>query len=58
MGLVRRLGRRLDRGDGDRVRPYVCVSCEGRFERQHHVCPACGGYSVERVRWQYDEPVR
>jgi rRNA maturation endonuclease Nob1 len=30
-------------------RPYACPGCESRFELQHHVCPVCGGYSMERA---------
>ena len=28
--------------------PYVCRGCERWFELEHHVCPTCGGFSVER----------
>jgi rubrerythrin len=30
---------------------YVCRSCGYDFEVEHHVCPECGGYSVERLDW-------
>ena len=29
---------------------YVCRGCDTSFTVQYHVCPACGGYSVERRR--------
>lgn len=29
---------------------YVCRSCDEQFELQRHVCPACGGFSVDAVR--------
>jgi rRNA maturation endonuclease Nob1 len=29
--------------------PYTCRSCESRFDLQHHVCPVCGGFSIERT---------
>ncbi|MFB6165324.1 MAG: hypothetical protein ABEJ31_09220 [Haloarculaceae archaeon] len=32
-------------------RPYVCRSCGARFECQRQVCPLCGGYDIEAVRW-------
>lgn len=31
--------------------PYECGSCGTRFELQRHVCPQCGGYSIERTEW-------
>lgn len=33
-------------------RPYRCRGCGARFELRYHVCPACGGYAVERDRWE------
>jgi len=30
---------------------YACRSCDTGYDVQHHVCPSCGGYSVERVDW-------
>ncbi len=30
---------------------YVCRSCETGFEMQHHVCPECGGFSVDSTEW-------
>jgi len=30
--------------------PYTCLSCGASFEVQYHVCPECGGYSVEANR--------
>ncbi len=26
---------------------YVCRSCGSGFDVQYHVCPECGGYSVD-----------
>jgi hypothetical protein len=26
---------------------YRCRSCDEAFDVQYHVCPKCGGYSVE-----------
>ncbi|MFA1610408.1 hypothetical protein [Halobellus rubicundus] len=31
----------------DRPTPYVCKGCGTAFDVQYHVCPECGGYSVE-----------
>jgi len=30
---------------------YVCLACETEYDVQHHVCPECGGYSIERTDW-------
>ena len=30
-------------------RPYHCKGCGTGFEVQYHVCPECGGFSVEAV---------
>lgn len=57
MGVTKQLRRRLGGRDKEGGQPYVCVSCDARFERQYHVCPACGGCSVERARWQDEEPI-
>ena len=27
--------------------PYVCRSCGAAFDVIYHVCPCCGGFSVE-----------
>ena len=46
-------GRVLDRlvdavrGDDPADRPYVCRSCDAAFDVIYHVCPRCGGFSVE-----------
>ena len=29
--------------------PYECQGCGERFSLQHHCCPSCDGYSIERV---------
>jgi rRNA maturation endonuclease Nob1 len=34
----------------DSLPAYRCRGCCTSFELQYHVCPDCGGYSVERVR--------
>ncbi|QCC48354.1 hypothetical protein [Halobellus limi] len=31
----------------ERSRPYVCLGCESTYDVQYHVCPNCGGFSVE-----------
>jgi lipopolysaccharide biosynthesis regulator YciM len=31
--------------------PYECRHCGQRFSVQHHCCPECESYSVERVVW-------
>jgi len=38
-------------GQDSRTRPYECQQCEGAFAVQHHSCPECGGYSIERGEW-------
>jgi len=35
----------------DAPHEYVCLACETGYDVQHHVCPECGGYSVERTDW-------
>ncbi|EJN60466.1 hypothetical protein HSB1_10690 [Halogranum salarium B-1] len=32
------------------VPAYRCHGCHTGFDVQYHVCPDCGGYSVEPVR--------
>ncbi|SDX57049.1 hypothetical protein [Halobellus clavatus] len=27
--------------------PYACLGCGATYEVQYHVCPECGGFSVE-----------
>ncbi|SEO38781.1 hypothetical protein SAMN04487948_102180 [Halogranum amylolyticum] len=34
----------------DELPAYRCHGCGTEFELQYHVCPDCGGYSVEPVR--------
>ncbi|MDS0293438.1 hypothetical protein [Halogeometricum luteum] len=29
--------------------PYVCRGCGTAYDVQYHVCPECGGFSVERL---------
>jgi hypothetical protein len=31
-------------------RPYVCRSCEAGLDVEYHVCPECGGFTVELRR--------
>ncbi|RLM59617.1 hypothetical protein DVK02_02440 [Halobellus sp. Atlit-31R] len=31
----------------DRTAPYACLGCGATYEVQYHVCPECGGFSVE-----------
>ena len=31
--------------------PYECQHCGKRFSVQHHCCPDCDSYSIERVEW-------
>ncbi|WP_435319413.1 hypothetical protein [Haloarchaeobius sp. TZWSO28] len=45
-GLRTRLGL-----TGEDAESYVCRACETDFPIQHHVCPECGSYSVERLDW-------
>lgn len=53
MGALRTVRRRLDGIVSQRETggEYVCQSCETRYEVRYHTCPACGGYSVERIDW-------
>jgi hypothetical protein len=52
MGRLRTLARWLrdDRATttGADLAEYVCLGCESGFEARHHVCPECGGFSVDR----------
>lgn len=46
------LDRVLDAFSEDDTRPeYACLACETGYDIQYHVCPECGGYSVERLDW-------
>lgn len=38
-------------GEDDARPEYACLACENGYDVQHHVCPECGGYSVERIDW-------
>ena len=52
MALVNRLQGLLT--DEDPAELYLCPGCGSRFELQYHVCPECGGYSIQR-RWTNNE---
>jgi rRNA maturation endonuclease Nob1 len=40
----------MDRFREADARPdYACLGCERGYDVQHHVCPECGSYSVERI---------
>lgn len=46
-GILERLAAPFESVD----RPYRCLRCRASFELQHHVCPECGSYTVERDLW-------
>jgi len=50
MGTLDRVVARLLDDDDTRA-DYVCRNCDTALDVQHHVCPECGGYSVERTDW-------
>jgi len=50
MGTLQRVVDRL-RDDEPAPPDYTCLACNDGFDVQHHVCPNCGGYSVERNDW-------
>lgn len=31
--------------------PYECRKCGSQFDKQHPVCPDCGGRSIEQANW-------
>ncbi|MFB6252194.1 MAG: hypothetical protein ABEI27_11025 [Halobellus sp.] len=47
------VGPRDSLGGTEESAPYACVGCGATFDVQHHVCPECGGFSVEpqAERW-------
>jgi len=49
MGTLLWLKQFLTGGTGEAR--YACLSCRARFERQHQVCPECGGYDIRRTEW-------
>ena len=53
MSIARKLTDRLAGGSERERRPYACRTCRERFAREHHVCPECGGFSVERTEWSH-----
>ncbi|MFB6082217.1 MAG: hypothetical protein ABEJ67_05285 [Halanaeroarchaeum sp.] len=38
----------------DESLPYVCEDCGTRLAVQHHSCPKCGSFSIERTSWSAD----
>jgi ribosomal protein L32 len=30
---------------------YECLNCGAGYRRRRQVCPACGGYRIERREW-------
>lgn len=34
---------------------YQCQRCRTQFDAQYHVCPECGGYRVDRIKWQISD---
>jgi ribosomal protein L37E len=34
---------------GASERPFACRGCGERYEVEYHTCPACDGFSVERL---------
>lgn len=52
MSVVAKLVTLLGTRDGEH--PYECQQCGHRFRLQHHSCPECGGYRVERGEWNVD----
>ena len=51
-GTLGRLKRLAGFGEGEEEDPdqYRCRSCGAGFDVQYHVCPECGGYSVDTRR--------
>lgn len=35
----------------DEATPYECHGCGAGHQVQHHVCPECGSFNVERAEW-------
>ena len=40
--------RRLEQEDDP---TYICCGCGEAFDLEYYTCPECGGYSVERARF-------
>jgi len=34
--------------------PYACRACGGQFAVEHHACPDCGGFQLDRANWLPD----
>lgn len=51
MNIVTTLKQEITNTDPPEPLPYECGSCGVRFELQRHVCPDCGGYTIERTEW-------
>jgi rRNA maturation endonuclease Nob1 len=46
------LDRVIERFANEAPQPeFACLTCDASYDVQHHVCPRCGGYSVERNDW-------
>lgn len=54
MSTLTRIRAAITGPDRDEPLPYECVTCDARFERRRQVCPACGGYTFDRVDWSSD----
>ena len=46
-GAFRRLKQLAGLGGEVPDRPYVCRTCEADLDLEYHVCPECGGFTVE-----------
>ncbi|WP_203229084.1 hypothetical protein [Halobellus captivus] len=41
------VGPRESTNDAERSVQYRCQGCDSAYDVQYHVCPECGGFSVE-----------
>lgn len=53
MSIINRLVARLGSAEKEEPRPYQCRTCQRQFARQYYICPACGGFRVDRTEWSY-----
>lgn len=51
MSIPTTLSRILAHSDEETLAPYECAGCGACFEHRRHVCPTCGGYTIERTDW-------